>query len=609
MAYEDHKNSHQEIYQESYTCICGFITTDHFDLLTHLAESENNTCNMNSTTWPSYAAPYKNKYSVKPLTGCIPLFKCFHCELTFHTLKGLSMHSNSKHNANVIECEHTRCRKKYGTMSAYRRHLKEKHVKIMICNFCNESLSRHEADFHLCQEKIDRSEPCPICDEQIIPLEEVKHFEDPAHRLLEDAFIGRFIPEKRVPCCVCEGFSKDHKDILTLLLHGQEVHGQRRAQALLRSIKQIKDGRPIESDGDKTWLKSDYNWDGDSRRPVVIACRFCKVQTVMSGNYVKRHFATHNTQHDDQAKKWMKDQALDYIPCPKCNINTLKEVWEGLDHYERAHNSNPMEFYEFVCEYRNALTVPEKMYDCMFCGTTFDANHIRSHFDYKNVSHNINMKKWKNHTKNAYFPCKHCDKKKITSMLQALDHYEKDHQIPAINCYNDYCDLVEEELKVNRKECYLCQEKFPTIWVDLPYHFQKNTHLVHYKQWQIKNYMNYFPCSDCDIQGLTTMNEAMVHYSAKHRKSEDKYYDYFITFSEELKANTLESEDASGRRKEFLPMRDGKVAIPRLKPKEVPLKIRIEPLKIEYKKKEDKNDKKAIKAGRIAKMKKLKLRK
>lgn len=605
MAYEDHRNSHQKIYQESYTCICGFITIDHFDLLTHLAESEDERCTMSSTTWPSYANEYKNKYSVKPLTGTIPIFKCFYCELTFHTLKGLSMHVNSKHNESVITCEHIRCRKKYGTASAYRRHLKDKHVKSMICNYCNDSLSKHEADFHLCQQKIESSEICPVCDEQIVPMEAIEHFEDPAHRLLEDTFMHRFIYNKRVPCCVCEVHSEDFKDVLSLLVHGREIHGPRRLQTLLRSISEIKAGKPIESDGDRTWIKSDFNWDTDSDRPVLTSCRFCSIQTVMSGNYVKRHFATRSKLHEEQTKKWMNEQVLDYIPCPKCNINSLKEIWEGLDHYERFHSANPMEFYDFVCEYRNVLTVPDKMYDCMFCGTVFNANHIRSHFDYKNVSHNINIKKWKNHTKNNFFPCKHCDKKKMTTILQALDHYEKDHQIPAIVCYNDYCELVDNNLKMNRKECYLCQEKFPTIWVDLPYHFQKNTHLVHYKQWQIKNYMNYFPCSDCDIQGLNTINDAMNHYVAKHRKCEDKYYDYFISFSEELKSNTLEPEDSldTPARKSFLPMRDGKVAIPRLKRKEEPPKIRIETVKV------DKGSKKNIKAGRVGKLKKLKMRK
>lgn len=512
---------------------------------------------------------------------------------------------DNQHNEKNITCEHEQCNKKYGTPSAYRRHLREKHTKIMRCKFCLETLTRHEADIHFCQGKMEASDGCPICFTTVGALNIVQHFEDPAHRLLEDAFMQRYIAERRVPCCICEEHSGDFEDILSLLVHGEEAHGSKRLKVLLRSLKEIRDGKPIESDGDKTWLKSDFNWE-EGEKPVLEACRFCGVQTVKSGNYLKRHFASTNKAHDDAIKRWMNEQILEYIPCPKCNVTNLKEIWEGLDHYERVHRSNPTEFYDYICQYKNALSVPSKMYDCMFCGTVFNANHIRSHFDYKNVSHNINIRKWKHHTKNSFFPCKHCDKKRMTNILQAMDHYEKDHEMPAINCYNDYCGLVDEHMKFNRKECYLCQEKFPTIWVDLPYHFQKKTHLVHYKKWQIKNYMNYFPCSECDIQGLTTMNDAMSHYVLVHRLSEDKYYDYFIMFSEELKANTLEPED-SGPNKGFLPMRDGKVAIPRLKRKEEPPKVRIETIRVHSKIKKD--EKKSIKAGRVGKFKKLKSKK
>lgn len=595
LAFEDHVNLHK-VNKESYICACGFETHDHFDLLTHLAESD--TCTMDSSTWPDYANKYKKRYNVKPFDGNFPMFKCYDCDSAFQNLKSLAEHVTTSHKEKYIVCEHGNCGKKYSTASAYRRHVKEKHIKEMKCTFCNEILTKYEADHHICERPKESLESCPICLKDFSITEAIKHFEDPAHRLVEENFILDWIPEKKLPCCICEENINNFKDILSLLIHGENVHGTKPLVALIRSIRDIREGKRIEFDGEISWFKSEFNWDEDCENPELITCRFCGVQTVKSGNYIKKHFATQSSLHNDQTKKWMNHHVLEHIPCPKCNISTIKEVWEGLDHYERVHKSNPIEFYDFIGEYRKALTVPDKMYDCIFCGTVFNANHIRSHFDYKNVSHNVNFRKWKQHTKNSCFPCKYCDKRKMSSLLQALDHYEQDHKIPAINCYNDYCDMIDETLKNNRKECYLCQEKFPTIWVDLPYHFQKKAHLVHYKQWQIKNYMHYFPCSDCDIQGLITMNDAMSHYVQKHKLSEDKYYDYFILFSEELRANTLEPDDSKNR-KGFLPMRDGKVAIPRLKRKEEPQKIRIEPMSKE-------KNKRSIKDGKLEKVKKLK---
>lgn len=241
-----------------------------------------------------------------------------------------------------------------------------------------------------------------------------------------------------------------------------------------------------------------------------------------------------------------------------------------LSHQERLHKK---------------IVLEPLVVTCLLCEKELDINneslesHLASRF------HFIYEASWKEYNDIDSIPCYDCEDWETTDFETALHHFSVEHKKGTKNALEflgilgkqdpDLIAAVTEKTKAclsfsNVKECQeveeakvLLETKFtksitcfmcfrliplgdnPNLDRAIIRHVEKKTHLKDVEEWQKTRGVDTYPCQDCKIKTLTSLQMAFVHSKQAHECS---YFEYF----EFLRSQIVPAPDSKKKNKCFI---------------------------------------------------------